>query len=112
MALPKRGFEKTSRSESLKVCGNCRRVRFCLSREDQTLLSRLISWHGAELMCSWLKKEIIKVPGGHHMDLKKTGVVKIILKNPAICSAEGVQVFWPESACSLWLPRINTSDGH
>jgi len=83
MALPKRGFEKTSRSESLKVCGNCRRVRFCLSREDQTLLNKLISWHGAELMRNWLKKGIIKVPVGHHVDLKKTGVVKIILKNPA-----------------------------
>jgi len=105
-------FEEKSRGESLKVCGNCRRVRFCLSREDQKLLNEMIGWHGAELMCSWLKKGIVMVSGGHRVDQQKTNAVKIIIKNPAICSAEGVQVFWPESACSLWLPRINTSDGH
>jgi len=112
MALPKRGFEETSQSESLKLCGNCSRVRFCLSREDQKLLNKLIRWHGAELMRCWLKKGTIKVPRGHRVDLTKTGAVKIIIKNPVYCSVERVQVFWPESGCSLWLPRINTADGH
>jgi len=72
----------------------------------------MIGWHGAELMCSWLKKGTVMVPRGHRVDLTKTGAVRIIIKNPAYCSVERVQVFWPESACSLWLPRINTSDGH
>jgi len=98
-------FEETGRSESLKVCGNCRRVRFCLSRENQKLLSRLISWHGAELMCSWLKKGTVMVPGGHRVDLTKTGAVKIILKNPAYCKVAKTKVFYVSRSCFGWTPH-------
>jgi len=106
MAIPKRDFEETSQSASLKICGTCGRVTFSLSREDQTLLDKLIKWHGVELMRCWLKKGTVMVPGGHRVDLTKTGAVKIILKNPAYCKVAKTKVFYVSRSCFGWTPRV------
>jgi len=105
MAIPKRDFEETSQSASLKICGTCVHVQFGLSREDQTLLNKLMSWHGAELMRCWLKKGTVMVPGGHRVDLTKTGAVKIILKNPAYCKVAKTKVFYVSRSCFGWTPH-------
>jgi len=105
MAIPKRGFEETSQSESLKVCGHCIHVQFGLSREDQTLLNKLMSWHGVELMRCWLKKGTVMVPGGHHVDQQKTKAVQLINDSRTRCPRAESDVTFVDYACFAWIPR-------
>ena len=112
-------FEETGQCASHKICGTCGRIKFGLSEADQTLLNKLMSWHGAELMRSWLKKGTVKISGGGcRVDQQKTGAVKIILENPAYCRAAKTKVFYITGSCFAWIsrrgypsPRLFTTSG-
>jgi len=105
MAIPERGFEGIVQCESLKLCGNCGRVTFSLSREDQKLLNKLILWHGVELMRCWLKKGTVMVPGGHHVDQQKTKAVQLINDSRTRCPRADTDVTFVDYACFAWIPR-------
>jgi len=75
-------FEEKSRSESLKVCGNCRRVHFInLTEADVALLVKMVRFHGVSALCRWAKMKHVKSPGGHSLDPDKTRVGKLVREN-------------------------------
>jgi hypothetical protein len=98
-------FEKTSQSESLKICGNCRRARFCLEPKNLEFLKKMAEWHGIHLMRLWAKNGHIMAFGGQHVDPDKTRAAELIRETTTYCIAAGAKVLWPDTPCFLWRPQ-------
>ena len=57
------GFSvKTGKSETVKVCGNCRRVSFGLNREEAEFLKETVQYHGTERVLRWIKTGSVRFP--------------------------------------------------
>lgn len=104
MARPKRGFEKTSHCESLKVCGNCSRISFNLNREETTFLEELLDRYGAKTMRRWALKGSVLAPSGARLDPDKTRGARLLRCHEAYCRTAEVNVSFVDVSCALGLP--------
>ena len=91
------GFSvKTGKSETVKVCGNCRCVSFGLNREEAEFLKETVQYHGAERVLRWIKAGFVKVPRGDCLGSEKVRAVDIILKHEANCKVAAAKVLLME----------------
>src|SRR4030042_3495476 len=101
------GFSaKTNQSESLKFCGNCRRVNFNLNPEDAQLLQDTAECDGIKRMQAWARSRNPMFTLPHqaycrYSAVDRARVLKIILTNQTRCSTAKVRIFWPDTACFL-----------
>jgi len=92
-----------------KVCGNCGRVCFPLSRSQLSFLNIMISRYGLRAARNWDGNGPIMGYGGHTIDREKTRAAKLIHNSMTFCSLAGGPVSLLEEHCFAWLPK--TSQG-
>ena len=87
---------------------NCIHFRGALSCEEVGLVNKMLQHCKAEVILeSWVKKNRVKIPGGHRIDAEKARVSET-LRRQALCEHENTLVSPLDVACYAFKPQLHS----